>query len=267
MSEPLRLYWARCGWRCRNAGDEISVDIVAALSGRPIHDCVPENAQLVACGSLAQDLPPQFHGAVWGTGLLFGDRFVATPMAQVHAVRGRLTAAHWQGCARDDMVYGDPGLLAVKVLYPSGMPPVEKRYLVGVVPHYVDGDNAALYEWCQSHRETVTTIDICARPRDVLEAMARCRFILSSSLHGLVFADALGIPNEWIHLSDKLAGGDFKFYDYLTAFNMRAAWLPFHNKLVPEQLVEERTPMYVRPGLADIQRRLLEAFPFPRVNP
>lgn len=56
-------------------------------------------------------------------------------------------------------------------------------------------------------------------PISVLHDIARCEYILSSSLHGLVVADALGIPNAWILLSDKVHGNGFKFRDYHSAFN------------------------------------------------
>jgi pyruvyltransferase len=33
-------------------------------------------------------------------------------------------------------------------------------------------------------------------------------------LHGLILADAYGVPNVWAKFSDRLVGGDWKFRDY-----------------------------------------------------
>ena len=41
-----------------------------------------------------------------------------------------------------------------------------------------------------------------------------CENILSSSLHGLILAEAYGIPTCRVVFSEKILGGDFKFYDY-----------------------------------------------------
>jgi pyruvyltransferase len=38
--------------------------------------------------------------------------------------------------------------------------------------------------------------------------------IASSSLHGLILADAYGIPNVWMCLNKDTGGGEFKFKDY-----------------------------------------------------
>jgi pyruvyltransferase len=44
--------------------------------------------------------------------------------------------------------------------------------------------------------------------------VSSCRYIFSSALHGLICADAYGVPNTRLVLSDKIVGGDFKFHDY-----------------------------------------------------
>lgn len=44
--------------------------------------------------------------------------------------------------------------------------------------------------------------------------IARCRAVLSTSLHGLVVADSFGIPVVWFELEPALWGKDFKFLDY-----------------------------------------------------
>ena len=51
--------------------------------------------------------------------------------------------------------------------------------------------------------------------------MLKCKFIISSGLHGLIVSDAYNIPNSRIRMSDKLVGGDFKFIDYELSVNKK----------------------------------------------
>ena len=47
-----------------------------------------------------------------------------------------------------------------------------------------------------------------------VDELVSCEMIFSSSLHGLIIADAYNIPNRRVIFGNKLIGGDFKFNDY-----------------------------------------------------
>ena len=50
---------------------------------------------------------------------------------------------------------------------------------------------------------------------DFIDKILSCEVILSSSLHGIIIADAYAIPNQWSTFTDKIAeGAEFKFHDY-----------------------------------------------------
>jgi len=69
--------------------------------------------------------------------------------------------------------------------------------------------------------DDVLVIDVMRNPLAVFEDIDKCDLILSSSLHGIVVADSLNIRNAWIHLSDRIVGKGFKFYDYFSAIGVR----------------------------------------------
>ena len=50
--------------------------------------------------------------------------------------------------------------------------------------------------------------------------MCACEVIVSSSLHGLIIADAYGIPTVWAKFGNDINGNDFKFYDYYWSLGM-----------------------------------------------
>jgi len=256
--QALKLFWSR--GHERNAGDWFSPLICEALSRRPIAYADPRRCDLVAVGSLLGRLNKshRLHRFglrrsldVWGTGSLRGaDRLLGKH--RLHAVRGSLTLARCEGAA-GRTVLGDPGLLA-EALLPSA---VEKRYGTGVIPHLADAGHAEVATFLEtvSHARL---LDVTSPAKQLIKEIARCERILSSGLHGLVFADALGIPNRWFTASGALIGGRHKFDDYYSAFGIEA-----HPLRLADAGSDAVFAGYRRPGLDALKRDLLASFPFP----
>jgi len=53
----------------------------------------------------------------------------------------------------------------------------------------------------------LTVCDARDGPGAVIEAVSRSEVCVSSSLHGLIVAESLGIPTIWAKVSDRLIGG------------------------------------------------------------
>lgn len=204
----VAAYWYR---REVNFGDLLTPWLLDkhGIDARWTH---PNQAQFFGCGSILQQLPRRYRGTIWGAGLIEPGRLDLST-ARVLALRGPLT-----GTAD---VYADPGLL-VSLYVPR--PDVEHR--VGVVSHYIDPLPHDGYR-----------IDVQAHPAQVAGEIARCETIISSSLHGLIVADSLGIPNMWVY-SPKVVGNGFKFADYAASFDQPIA--PDVWRLAPQDQVAEK---------------------------
>ena len=191
-----------------NWGDALNPVLVGMLSGLPVK-YMPYQHQhrYMAIGSVLRNA--NGWAEVWGSGFLWDhERINEAPMA-VHAVRGPRSRAILLNQGIDcPEVFGDPALLLPRFFNPQ----VEKKYAVGIIPHYIDkGD-----QWVERQREDpqVRIIDVKGDTFQFVEEVRSCEMILSSSLHGLICADAYGVPNIWVEFSDKLFGRGFKFFDY-----------------------------------------------------
>ncbi|WP_316346941.1 polysaccharide pyruvyl transferase family protein [Desulfuromonas acetoxidans] len=256
--QPLKVYWSS-GLKNgkKNFGDWLSPALCEAISGRPIVYAKPKECDLVAVGSILHRLKNHFwtHRVhVWGSGLIQEQRPFSSPHT-FDAVRGKYTAALIKN--KSPKALGDPGLLS-GILLPEK--PRQKRYRVGIVPHYVDQKHPAVVEFCK--QPGVAFIDIFSETLDFLDQVSRCEIILSSSLHGLIIADALNIPNAWLKLSERVRGKDFKFADYYSVFGLdEMEPYPF-NEQTRVKDVEKLRDDYLRPGIDDIKKQLYDAFPF-----
>ena len=54
----------------------------------------------------------------------------------------------------------------------------------------------------------------------IIKFISTCRSIVSSSLHGVIFAHALSIPATPVQVSQKIDGGDWKYFDYYYGINV-----------------------------------------------
>jgi len=105
----------------------------------------------------------------------------------------------------------------------------------------------------------VSIIDMTRSVEDVVKAITECEVIAASALHGLVVADAYGIPSIWLELSGKLLGGDFKFLDYFQSVGRHdvAPTQLTHDSTV-ESLLQSRREYRINVDLV----KLLKACPF-----
>ena len=217
--QPLRLFW----WSGGNFGDELSRLIVAHVSGRRIEHAPAVQADLISIGSLLErHFADEFQwnsyrGVLWGCGRMYPNPPLPLSQANVRAVRGRLTLEAVTCRNADQVVLGDPALLASELVERQ-----EPEFPLGVIPH-LSQRRHPLFQTPPLDQKGVRLIDVTQPPETVLAEIARCRHILSSSLHGLVVADALGIPNGWLWTPGKrdhqIGLTEFKFRDYYTAFD------------------------------------------------
>lgn len=217
MADPIRrsysrlIHWSSIplAW-CEgsNWGDALSPVLVKLLSGKTVvHLDGLHHDRYLVIGSILGNANERSE--VWGSGFIQEKARVLGKPRAVHAVRGPLsrTTLLEQGISCPE-VYGDPALLLPRFFNPD----VPKNYPVGIVPHYIDKKNP----WLKSHNlnPEVLILDIESGIENFVKAVKSCEVIISSSLHGLICADAYGIPNLWVTLSDQVIGGDFKFRDY-----------------------------------------------------
>lgn len=216
--DALVLNWATAGIIENNWGDKLNPWLARRLSGkdilhrseiypfppRPIHYWIGSHLA-TACSDP--------NGVVWGAGFISETVPITGQPKDIRAVRGwlsneRLKAA---GLPAPDIV-GDAALLLPRVYTPKRH--LERRSL-GIIPH--------CYEWDEPFYvltrgwEDVRIINICGEIEQVIEEIVSCDMILSSSLHGIICADAYGVPALWLHASDKPVGDGFKFRDYFSS--------------------------------------------------
>lgn len=147
---------------------------------------------------------------VWGSGSISSNLNLKRKNPKILAVRGPLTRnLIIKNNIQCPEVYGDPGLLL-----PLAYNPVtHKKYRIGVIPHYVDAKTPFI-ESCNRDR-SIKVINVQERNVEhFINQVLECELILSSSLHGLIIADAYQIPSVWIELSKGVIGNGFKFNDY-----------------------------------------------------
>lgn len=173
---------------------------------------------------------------IWGGGVIGEDVSLLSPPKEVLAVRGPLSRNFLlsKGVPCPE-VYGDPVLL-LKYFY---FPKQEKKYELGIIPHICEYDDSRLDNLKNDSRVLFINMKGYLDWHDVIDLVCQCKFIVSSSLHGLVLAESYGIPNKWMKLSNKLRGGEFKFHDFFGSLNKNNERAVDFSEIIPsfEQII------------------------------
>ena len=163
---------------------------------------------------MLEKLPCCWPGTVCGAGKLYEDSELHLQHTRILAVRGPLTARalnRW-----NDVAIGDPGLLAPDLLQVQQ----GAHYALGVVPHWSDSQLFERFPYGHLISPDQTALT-------VVREIARCKRVISSSLHGVIIADAFGIPRQLEPFTPgptAKEGGDFKHQDYHLSIATPLAW-------------------------------------------
>ena len=164
---------------------------------------------------------------VWGTGINPPRQRKYASNITLHAVRGELTQGllRHQNLIDKRLPIGDPGF-AVPTLFPEFMAMRTAAIKLNegkpdrhcFVPHAHDATTAN-----EELNKSIRIIPVFQHWEPVVESLAtECDYVASSSLHGIIESDALGIPFLWIQWENSTTSrteGEFKYQDYFSTVN------------------------------------------------
>ena len=206
--QRIRYFDAVANW-----GDHINPYIIEKMTGKTIlQSTFGWTEHLLAVGSILRNA--NRNTIVWGSGFISEtSRFRGAPK-KIAAVRGPLTGQRLTDLGYENpQIYGDPALLMPRFYSPK----VDKQHKIGLVAHYAEKNDEIVKHLAALG---IYLVDIQLPVETFVDELCKCETIISSSMHGLIAADAYGIPNRWLMLSDKLVGGEFKFQDYYNAIGI-----------------------------------------------
>lgn len=221
---------------------------------------------VLVVGSLLNWVADNSPCTVLGAGLISDPRRIPGGRApyglDLRAVRGPLSAAVLDVTGQTPYS-SDPGLL-LPVLFPRGdfvspgcavdgsgcAPPLRE---VGFIIHAADRE--AFFGAFPQHRGLLIDNHQPLMTSFLLQLFQYKR-VLSSSLHGVIFAHAYGIPAAVVQLSGDILGGNFKYADYFRSVgHSQFTFRPTLADVGPELTLEQAAAFvdgYWQPDPADV---------------
>lgn len=190
-----------------------------------------------------------FDATVWGSGIKGFNQIASLSKRRyfqkldIRSVRGPLTREALIACGyKCPEVYGDPAVLMPRIYNPY----VEKSCEIGVVLHFKH--NVVL-------PADVKNINICTdNYKKFINDLCCCKKIISSSLHGIILAEAYGVPA--VFLAEGRDSEMFKYYDWYYSTGRKNVKMAFSLeeaiKMAPMEL----------PALSKMQNDVSSAFPY-----
>lgn len=208
--DGLPLYY----WRQKefvNFGDFLSLKLLERITNSPIRiyqkKRIKTEKKLLAVGSVlyfAED-----GDIIWGAGVngkTLDKSIYNFKEIDVRAVRGPLTRQFlWENFQIEaPEIYGDPALL-VPEFFPEFKRKENPSYDYIVILHYAD---CHLFP-----KDQYENIVYATDPwEEIFEKITDAKFVISSSLHGIIVAEAFGIPAKWLRVTQN--EHPIKYYDY-----------------------------------------------------
>lgn len=209
------FYWGDTdnkGKDLQNFGDVLTAKILNHYGIEYQHTNNFKVANFFSTGSIARLAN---NATVLGSGIIRENEKL-NPNNTYRFVRGPLTREQVLKCGGEcPEIYGDPALLLPRIC-----PPVEKKHKIGFVPHYSHRNQhtkqlAKTNGW---HYIDLVNDDPFIPAREI----SSCETIMSTSLHGIIAAQAYDIPHAHVttHSTCRLHGDGSKFLDFYASIGL-----------------------------------------------
>jgi pyruvyltransferase len=264
--DKVRSYWDFEPFE--NFGDILNPFIFSFFGVKLICDC--ETPKLYAIGSIISTSKPGIdrNAIVWSSGSLFDKKYSLA--RKPIAFRGKLTRNNLQTFTDEEkntIPLGDGALILSKLYTPK---PLERRWKLGIMPHYVDivyneRDRNPLTGYPIFSNNEVVFIDVRKPVEDTIKLMNSCDNIIASCLHGLVVCDSYKIKHSLFSMNPSYgimhdgAQQSFKFKDYYSAFDIdfKKPDFTFDRNMTMDQCISYCKEVN-KPQLENIQETLLK---------
>ncbi|HWX50119.1 MAG TPA: polysaccharide pyruvyl transferase family protein [Roseomonas sp.] len=215
----------------RNCGDAITAHILRKVFD--VDGVVADGSKphLLAVGSIFFMATESSH--IWGSGVI--NPTVGIPPVdpnKIHAVRGTRTRdyLHERGFKLADVPMGDAGILANQLVRDFSPP---RRFKAAIVPHHASLKTEKFDRFRRD--DDFCFVDMLDDSLTPLELIAASDVVISQSLHGIIFAEALGKPNLWVSDINNPVW-NFKFEDwYSTTWDPQKQPAPL--TLAPDEMI------------------------------
>lgn len=196
----------------------------------------------------------RFDATVWGSGLQSFEAIVHTAKAHykkldIRAVRGPFTRQALLACGYNcPEIYGDPGILMPLIYSPHSVCKQDKIILIN---HYSITDPSV------DLPENIEVLDIKTSDyKSFIDTLCSAKKVISSSLHGIILAEAYGIPA--IFLLQNLKNKEIlKYYDWYFSTNRFSVSIALS---LEEAL--KMVPMKLPENLETMRKELIQTFPY-----
>ena len=243
-----------------NLGDALAMPIINFMLGKKgikSDKVVKGRKHLFTVGS--SGLRSFQNSTIWGSGIMYdglrGCWFEKYWDADhrhldIRAVRGPLTRDVFLKLGHQcPEVYGDPGILMPLIYQPGEQILKRECREYAIIPQYTTENEVRKY-FPDDRIISMNSSDY----KSVIDKIVSCKKVYSSSLHGIILAEAYGVPAIFFRGVDSRV--DFKYKDYYASTGRYE--VPMANSLAEAFSFE--APAI--PDLTKLQQELMAAFPY-----
>lgn len=237
----ISLYWWQ-PYQATNFGDEISKVLIEKILNKKVKKANIGEHKLLAIGSILHFAKNK--DIVWGSGINGKHLSIADyhfKKLNVRCVRGPLTRNFLrQMNIFVPKIYGDPALL-IPLFFPEFRVNPIREYIV--IPHISE-----MHFFYENKNVVLPT----EHWYTIIQKIVESKLVISSSLHGIIVAEAFGIPARLLRITNNEPL--FKYEDYYRGTG--------RSKFSYAQSIEEAVQMGGEaPAVCDLQK-IINSFPF-----